>query len=97
MKKLTKKLMDKERPLKIYLSDIKEYEADSTNIYIHLARSKKAPVWLVFACKHDNQGNICRDYGICCIGDDLNFNNTLSLLVDFAYEVIIEKKYYEDL
>ena len=92
MKRLTIKLMDRERSLKVFLSDLKECQAEKIRlelVYL-IDKDNGSKVWFVNAYGTDKQNNTAPFRYNCHIDGKSNFYDVMSLLVDTGYEISVK-------
>lgn len=92
MKRLTIKTMDKEHYLKVFLSDLKEVQAEKIRLeLVHLIdKDNGSKVWFVKAYIIDEPNNTLPLGYNCHIDSKSNFCDVMSLLVDTGYEISVK-------
>lgn len=92
-KKLIIKSMDKERYLKVFLSDLKKCQSQEIRlelVYL-IDKDNDSKVWFVKAYITDEHNNtLLFDYN-CHINDKSSFYDVMSLLVSTGYEISVKK------
>lgn len=92
MKRLTIKTMDKEHYLKVFLSDLKERQAEKIRLELAylIDKDNGLKVWFVEAYIIDEQNNTLSLGYNCHIDNKSNFYDIMSILVDTGYEISVK-------
>ena len=92
IKRLTIKTMDKEHYLKVFLSDLKELQAEKIRLELAQVIDKYngSKVWFVNAYIMDKQNNTLPLRYDCHINSKSNFYDVMSLLANTGYEISVK-------